>query len=41
MLGIAYAASIGSVGTIIGTPPNALLVAYMKNEFGIEIGFFE
>ena len=41
MLGIAYAASIGSVGTIIGTPPNALLVAYMKNEFNIEIGFFD
>ena len=41
MLGIAYSASIGSVGTIIGTPPNALLVAYMKNEFNIEIGFFQ
>ncbi|PPB68283.1 SLC13 family permease [Campylobacter hyointestinalis] len=39
MLGIAYAASIGSLGTIIGTPPNALLVAHMKNEFGVEIGF--
>ncbi|WP_321572484.1 hypothetical protein [Micrococcus luteus] len=25
MLGIAYAASIGSLGTIIGTPPNTLL----------------
>ncbi len=41
MLGIAYAASIGSLGTIIGTPPNAFLVAYMKNEFGVEIGFGE
>ncbi|AII14230.1 DASS family sodium/dicarboxylate symporter [Campylobacter iguaniorum] len=41
MLGIAYAASIGSLSTIIGTPPNALLVAHMKNEFGIEIGFGE
>ncbi|MBE3605904.1 DASS family sodium-coupled anion symporter [Campylobacter sp. RM13119] len=41
MLGIAYSASIGSMGTIIGTPPNTLLVAYMKNEFNIEIGFFE
>lgn len=41
MLGIAYSASIGSIGTIIGTPPNALLVAYMKNEFDIEIGFFQ
>jgi sodium-dependent dicarboxylate transporter 2/3/5 len=26
MLGIAYAASIGGVGTIIGTPPNAIFV---------------
>lgn len=39
MLAIAYSASIGSVGTIIGTPPNALLVAYMSNTHGIEIGF--
>lgn len=39
MLAIAYSASIGSVGTIIGTPPNALLVAYMSNNHGIEIGF--
>lgn len=39
MLAIAYSASIGSVGTIIGTPPNALLVAYMANTHGVEIGF--
>ncbi|MCR2052590.1 DASS family sodium-coupled anion symporter [Actinomyces bowdenii] len=39
MLGIAYAASIGSVGTIIGTPPNALMVAYLSETHGIEIGF--
>ena len=39
MLAIAYAASIGSVGTIIGTPPNALLVAYLSDAFGIDIGF--
>ncbi|SDI38324.1 Sodium:sulfate symporter transmembrane region [Arthrobacter subterraneus] len=30
MLGIAYAASIGSLGTIIGTPPNTLLVGYCR-----------
>ncbi|MGZ0710635.1 SLC13 family permease (plasmid) [Coraliomargarita sp. W4R53] len=41
MLSIAYAASIGSLGTIIGTPPNALLVAYLGQEFGIQIGFGE
>lgn len=39
MLAIAYAASIGSLGTIIGTPPNALLVAYMRDNHGVEIGF--
>ncbi|QGU06218.1 Sodium-dependent dicarboxylate transporter SdcS [Corynebacterium occultum] len=39
MLAIAYAASIGSLGTIIGTPPNALLVAYMASNHDIQIGF--
>ncbi|MEO8851289.1 MAG: DASS family sodium-coupled anion symporter [Allobranchiibius sp.] len=39
MLGIAYAASIGSLATIIGTPPNTLLVGYLKEEQGIDIGF--
>ncbi|WP_295628511.1 DASS family sodium-coupled anion symporter [uncultured Corynebacterium sp.] len=38
MLGIAYAASIGSLGTIIGTPPNAMLAAYMADQ-GVNIGF--
>lgn len=39
MLGIAYAASIGSLATIIGTPPNTLLVGYLEDEQGISIGF--
>lgn len=39
MLGIAYAASIGSLGTIIGTPPNTLLIAYLKENHDITIGF--
>ncbi|MDO4928057.1 MAG: SLC13 family permease [Corynebacterium sp.] len=39
MLAIAYSASIGSLGTIIGTPPNALLVAYMAENHDIQIGF--
>lgn len=39
MLAIAYSASIGSLGTIIGTPPNALLVAYMAENHDVHIGF--
>ncbi|GAA4391198.1 MULTISPECIES: DASS family sodium-coupled anion symporter [Brevibacterium] len=39
MLGIAYAASVGSLGTIIGTPPNLLLVGYLQENHDITIGF--
>ena len=39
MLGIAYAASIGSLATIIGTPPNTLLVGYLSANHDISIGF--
>lgn len=39
MLAIAYSASIGSLGTLIGTPPNALLAGYMEEAHGITIGF--
>ena len=39
MLGIAYAATIGGMATLIGTPPNALFAGYMSTVHGIEIGF--
>lgn len=39
MLATAYSASIASVSTIISTPPNAMLAAYMASAHGIEIGF--
>jgi sodium-dependent dicarboxylate transporter 2/3/5 len=41
MLGIAYAANVGGMGTLIGTPPNALLAGYMSETHGVEIGFLE
>ena len=39
LLSIAYGASIGGLGTLIGTPPNALLAAYMAETYGISVGF--
>ena len=41
MLAIAYSASIGSLGTIIGTPPNTLMVAYLSKTYNIDVGFFD
>ncbi len=39
MLGIAYSASIGSLGTLIGTPPNALLKGYMEETWDMTLAF--
>lgn len=39
LLGIAYAASIGGMGTPIGTPPNVLLLSYVKSQLGRDIAF--
>ncbi|MEJ2544998.1 MAG: DASS family sodium-coupled anion symporter [Calditrichaceae bacterium] len=39
MLGIAYAASIGGVATIIGTPPNTIMVGFIEKTYGQQISF--
>ena len=39
MLGIAYSASIGGMGTIIGTPPNVVMVGYMKRIYNLDVPF--
>lgn len=41
LLSIAYAATIGGVATLIGTPPNAYMAAYLMENFDIEIGFIK
>ena len=41
MLAVAYAASIGGVSTLIGTPPNAALAGAASQLLDIQIGFVE
>jgi len=41
MLAIAYSASIGGVGTLIGTPTNLVLAGVVQSTFGKEITFSE
>jgi sodium-dependent dicarboxylate transporter 2/3/5 len=39
LLGVAYAASIGGLGTIIGSPPNGIFVRFFEQTYGVEISF--
>lgn len=41
LLGLAYSASIGGIGTLIGTPPNALLAGFLAENYGIRLGFLQ
>ena len=41
VLSIAYACNIGGMGTLIGTPPNALLAGFMSENYGVEISFLQ
>ena len=41
MLAIAFSSSVGGLGTVIGTPTNALLIAFVDEAYGIEISFAE
>ena len=39
MLGVAFSATIGGMGSLIGTPPNAIFAAYVSTSYGVNVGF--
>ncbi|KZO00246.1 SLC13 family permease [Pseudobacillus badius] len=39
IFGIGFAGTIGGLGTLIGTPPNIILAAAIKNLYGVTISF--
>jgi sodium-dependent dicarboxylate transporter 2/3/5 len=41
MLGIAYAANIGGMITLIGTPPNLVFAGYYYEQFGVDYSFLD
>ena len=41
MLGIAFSANAGGIATVIGTPPNSILIGLLENQYNIEISFFK
>lgn len=41
LLSVAYGSSIGGVGTLIGTPPNAVLAGVASRDLGINISFVQ
>ncbi len=41
LLGIAFSANAGGIATVIGTPPNSILIGLLENEYQIEISFLK
>lgn len=41
LLSVAIGSNLGGIGTLIGTPPNAIMLGYLSQNHGIEMGFGE
>ena len=39
LLGVAYAATIGGISTLVGTAPNAMMAAFVLENYGTEVDF--
>lgn len=41
MLGIAFSANAGGIATVIGTPPNSVMIGLLESQYNIEISFLK
>lgn len=41
LLAVAYGASIGGMGTIIGSPPNGIFVRFVQQTYGVEVSIVD
>ncbi|MFT7344953.1 MAG: sodium-dependent dicarboxylate transporter 2/3/5 [Lentimonas sp.] len=41
MLGVAYSASVGGMGTLVGSPPNIQMAGILEQNFNIQVDFVE
>ena len=41
MMGIAFSANAGGIATVIGTPPNSVLIGLLENEYHIEVSLLK
>lgn len=41
VLSVAWSATIGGLGTLLGSPPNAIVAGYISTELGEDIGFVQ
>lgn len=41
MLAIAFSSSVGGLGTVIGTPTNAMMIAFVEDAYDVQISFVQ